>query len=710
MRRFIDLVENTAAPTASRDDVAELVAGIHHRQEDLADGDLLHRIERFVTYVLRPLPIADLNLGEWLHDEDTSDDYAARMLRGEVPPPIVFDAVDGSIIDGTHRANAAAKAGHDAIMAYVGLPENIDPSWSDNPDEIDEGVAPDKTFSPAFRRWFKNSKVVDEQGQPLVVYHGTGNNFSAFDLDHQDGLYFSDSSVIAHEYASRFDDSAPNIIAAYLSMQNPLNVDYRKHLASLYSEDQEVSDEDLRGEFASEVVGEIIDMARERGHDGVILRGIRDGWRNNSPLANTYVVFRPEQVKSIFNRGTFDPKTARISEAEGDRFSPAFRRWFGQSKVVDEHGNPLVLHHGTAHEFESFRGMVWGSTTPKLAGEYAEFRALSRYDGGANVVPIYLRVERPFDADRLRNTITLGVFTRALAEQATEQGRALTDATRQRLLELAEVVERARRREESGPHYGRHEFWFETEGRFGRDGAAAIREMFDLLGFDGITMIEHGERTFGAFTSAQAKSAWNKGTWNPDDPRISEARAERLGESLDARNTYPVRWIRTPEDALSVAKRHIRSPNLVDGKPIVRSVTETATAEFDADGGRGEIKVDIQYVPAGPQLQWGKLVDVARSSIIVQDFRFAIDGSYVATGAQGSTKSKKIYATAVNCLIDVARAIRPDMIVIRSNEAKKEGLYDRIAQRVPGYTFTDKLRSRDGYRHVMTRNDRLVHE
>ena len=31
--------------------------------------------------------------------------------------------------------------------------------------------------------------------------------------------------------------------------------------------------------------------------------------------------------------------------------SPAFKSWFGESKLVDEHGKPLVVYHGTRHEF-----------------------------------------------------------------------------------------------------------------------------------------------------------------------------------------------------------------------------------------------------------------------------------------------------------------------------------------------------------------------
>jgi 8-oxo-dGTP pyrophosphatase MutT (NUDIX family) len=42
---------------------------------------------------------------------------------------------------------------------------------------------PRPTDTPQFKKWFGNSKVVDKNGQPLVVYHGTVHDFDVFSLD-----------------------------------------------------------------------------------------------------------------------------------------------------------------------------------------------------------------------------------------------------------------------------------------------------------------------------------------------------------------------------------------------------------------------------------------------------------------------------------------------------------------------------------------------
>src|SRR5690606_20304992 len=64
--------------------------------------------------------------------------------------------------------------------------------------------------TPAFKAWFGDSKVVDDQGKPLVVYHGTAADFSIFSKSVEPkhiplpGFYFTPHT----EWADRFAESA----------------------------------------------------------------------------------------------------------------------------------------------------------------------------------------------------------------------------------------------------------------------------------------------------------------------------------------------------------------------------------------------------------------------------------------------------------------------------------------------------------------------
>ena len=72
-----------------------------------------------------------------------------------------------------------------------------------------------------------------------------------------------------------------------------------------------------------------------------------------------------------------------------------FHKWFGDSKVVDEHGRPQVLYHGTNNDFDEFdfnksreNKTVWTSTHRTVASDFALYRTTWN---GANVMPIYIK-------------------------------------------------------------------------------------------------------------------------------------------------------------------------------------------------------------------------------------------------------------------------------------------------------------------------------
>lgn len=80
-----------------------------------------------------------------------------------------------------------------------------------------------------FKLWFKNSVAVDSNNRPLVVYHGTGNDFDEFNIElrskynandqYGPGYYTATNPIIASGYAYGHN---PNVIPLYVSIQKPL--------------------------------------------------------------------------------------------------------------------------------------------------------------------------------------------------------------------------------------------------------------------------------------------------------------------------------------------------------------------------------------------------------------------------------------------------------------------------------------------------------
>jgi len=142
-----------------------------------------------------------------------------------------------------------------------------------------------QTETPEFKRWFGDSKVVDDQGKPLVVYHATTKDFDTFDTTRRalagEGSFFSPTP--ANNFA-RGDGG--NIMPVYLSLKNPKILNYGRD-----------SDDILKQQFIRE------------GYDGVLLK--------NEGKIYTAVAFYPEQIKSaIGNTGAFDENNPDIRLAQ----------------------------------------------------------------------------------------------------------------------------------------------------------------------------------------------------------------------------------------------------------------------------------------------------------------------------------------------------------------------------------------------------------
>ena len=171
------------------------------------------------------------------------------------------------------------------------------------------------TDSKYFKKWFGNSKVVDENGEPLVVYHGTENNFKIFknlgqsrQIGANVGFFFTDSENMAKEYANN-----KRVIPTYLSLQNPLivepnstvemfgeNIEITDAFDFFTQMDTRVSEQDLKNELI------------KQGYDGVILRNTNVDTPFMQDIHDVYVAFDNTQIKSVNNRGTFDANNPNI--------------------------------------------------------------------------------------------------------------------------------------------------------------------------------------------------------------------------------------------------------------------------------------------------------------------------------------------------------------------------------------------------------------
>jgi len=196
-----------------------------------------------------------------------------------------------------------------------------------------------KIDTPAFQNWFGDSKVLDAENKPLLMYHGTNKGgdegldfFDTYSSRHGlfgQGSYFTDNAEVASSYTKKGKGQNPAVYPVYLSIKNPIDMDAAADpnvwLKAFpdgqdYFPESGTNEQFYRGmeEFfidegysAAEAPGAMMETLMEMGYDGITHIGggrvAQDGVKHR-----VYIAFEPEQVKSVFNKGTFDPKDPRI--------------------------------------------------------------------------------------------------------------------------------------------------------------------------------------------------------------------------------------------------------------------------------------------------------------------------------------------------------------------------------------------------------------
>lgn len=161
--------------------------------------------------------------------------------------------------------------------------------------------------TPEFKKWFGNSKVVNDDGTPKRVYTGTSKDkdFNRFNAP-KNGIWFTEDPESASQYAVENDsmsyardldsrdpwamkptNTASRVYPVYLSVQNP--IDYSDGLPP-----------EMMADNYKKAQGEHFAKLKANGIDGVKMPG------------GVWAVFSPNQIKSVFNRGTFDTDNPRI--------------------------------------------------------------------------------------------------------------------------------------------------------------------------------------------------------------------------------------------------------------------------------------------------------------------------------------------------------------------------------------------------------------
>ena len=366
------------------------------------------------------------------------------------------------------------KSGFNTIEANNDFYKIIDLKYSDGgttllaPNGKPSNLTPEQyklVRTPEFKAWFGDwendpanaSKVVDENGEPLVVYHGTPRG--SFNIFIEKGLvgsllgkgfYFTNDLDKAKSYSERGigNDPDPHVFEVFLNIRNiysfknklsrDLILKNKTQDSDLSFNDVLIDDEYDEEGFelnkkeillkkyystedewdSAEFLSYFIDKSyvlNSLGYDGIV-------------LGNEIVCFSSNQIKLADGTNTtFDGSNPDIRFDDGGTTllapngkpsnltpeqyklvrTPEFKAWFGDwendpanaSKVVDENGEPLVVYHGSKYKFNEFK-LPQKHTKILYFAKEKSYSKLFLEDGG-KLYECFLNIRKLLDATPL---------------------------------------------------------------------------------------------------------------------------------------------------------------------------------------------------------------------------------------------------------------------------------------------------------------------
>lgn len=414
---------------------------------------------------------------------------------------------------------------------------------------------------------------------------GTEGGFFSEDGALGPGYYFTQSRQGAEGYG-------PSITEARAYVSSPLVINYEDvrarydgNTALAIAADPKFADENFwnRGaarrwaeeqweDWAGIGDSEFRTMVRDAGYDSIVLTDgdtiveinviDRDSFRTRSEIASrnrriTELVDDPKLREYMYERDAdgsiitdnVTDEDIRLGmsrvDAESDDFAatgtPEFRRWFGNSTVVNEDGSPRTMYHGTKDAFNTFRvndlGLIFASPSETFAEAYAGINEFTLEQNPA--IPLYVRAENTWDYENpehrallLNNEASMNslrdYFSFLTREDSANMSAEELDAFIASKLAMGD--------------------WDLIE-------QAVNVEAIKAAGFDSLNVFEGNAKNIAVFEPNQFKHATeNKGAWSldndnmfgmaanaqPSERRTSARVFDTLQPTLDILNNIPM--------------------------------------------------------------------------------------------------------------------------------------------------------------------------
>ena len=444
----------------------------------------------------------------------------------------------------------AAPMSHEKVKAVV---DGIKSKWKNAPEVIVVRDMNDAAVPQAVRDHNNEQLAGGAKGSPAGFYH----DGKVFIVSGQVNSAADVMTTLAHEALGHF--GLRGVFGTALDTElKTIETTYKAEMEAVAAKyGLDLSDPKQASEAAEEVLA---NLAQTKPTLGIVQRAvaaIRAFIRKimpslqmtNNDIIAKFILPARAFVESGNNAITADGNTR--FNLRGKITAPAteaFKRWFGNSKVVDDNGDPLVVYHGSFRSFNTFKLSPDGALgsgiylTPdaNFANTYADTSNLSRSDAGLdeisgqNVMPLYVSIKNPL-----------------ILEGSAEPGLRNRDPMVEALIKLGMDEAKAERMVEKA---------YDEKGYVGKQ----VMTRAQAQGYDGLMQYRNGKLTeIVAFKPTQVKSATgNRGTYDPTNPDIRFSRGD---------------------DAKDILQRMGRTAPKEDTRPMLQRITDTVMGSVTAN-------------------------------------------------------------------------------------------------------------------------------
>lgn len=290
------------------------------RLEDHWDDRVKRRVYFYIPKATGEMPQRESGLGGHVYTQKFNNILGPgkEMSRLMIEARDNANEFESAIVDAGYDGYAVPNMGmmvilnHDVPVKYQGTVSEVNKASLKAPE------------TPAFKRFFGDSKITDKNGEPMVMYHATNSDFNVFNRSDDgklgEGIYSTSIPQYANEFAPK-----GNIMPLFVHAENPflINVtrgdkafnerfsgDINKAMVKAVADftDGKTRLMDLEG-------NQVRELFEKNGYDGIVVKDDQ----GNIIEAN---VFTPNQLKSATgNKGTYDFNNPDVRASLGNLLS-----------------------------------------------------------------------------------------------------------------------------------------------------------------------------------------------------------------------------------------------------------------------------------------------------------------------------------------------------------------------------------------------------